>query len=236
VSDHNDLAGIQGGTTDEYYHTTADENAAIAGAATPSSTNVFATMADVGSTDFATTAEVSGVHTTGSVTSGATAMTVASATGIVAGMMVVGEGITPGTTVSVIDGTDVTLSANAGITLSADPVGFYDVTKALSPGLVAGMLCRAWIFFNGTGTIDILASMNVSSISDSGTGNYRINFTSAMPHANYVVTGTAATTGARGYYVGPGMHARTTTQISVYLQNDAGTASDADQVNIAVFC
>lgn len=51
---------------------------------------------------------------------------------------------------------------------------------------------RAWVNFNGTGTIAIRASFNVSSITDNGTGDYTVNFTNAMPNANYSVSGTAA--------------------------------------------
>jgi len=52
--------------------------------------------------------------------------------------------------------------------------------------------CRAWVNFNGTGTVAIRASGNVSSITDNGTGDYTINFTNAMPDANYSVTGTTS--------------------------------------------
>jgi hypothetical protein len=45
--------------------------------------------------------------------------------------------------------------------------------------------CRAWVNFNGTGTVAIRASGNVSSITDNGTGDYTVNFTTAMPDANY---------------------------------------------------
>jgi len=45
--------------------------------------------------------------------------------------------------------------------------------------------CRAWVNFNGTGTVAIRASGNVSSITDNGTGDYGINFTTAMPDASY---------------------------------------------------
>lgn len=48
--------------------------------------------------------------------------------------------------------------------------------------------CRAWVNFNGTGTVAIRASGNVSSITDNGTGNYTINFTNAMPDINYATT------------------------------------------------
>jgi hypothetical protein len=46
--------------------------------------------------------------------------------------------------------------------------------------------CRAWVNFNGTGTVAIRASGNVSSITDNGTGDYTINF-SSMANANYAV-------------------------------------------------
>ena len=46
---------------------------------------------------------------------------------------------------------------------------------------------RAWVNFNGTGTVAIRASGNVSSITDNGTGNYTVNFTTAMSDANYSV-------------------------------------------------
>jgi hypothetical protein len=48
--------------------------------------------------------------------------------------------------------------------------------------------CRAWVNFNGTGTVAIRASGNVSSITDNGTGDYTVNFTNAMPDANYTMT------------------------------------------------
>jgi hypothetical protein len=50
---------------------------------------------------------------------------------------------------------------------------------------------KAWIHFNGTGTPSSNASNNVSSITDNGTGDYTINFTTAFSNANYVVAGTA---------------------------------------------
>jgi hypothetical protein len=49
--------------------------------------------------------------------------------------------------------------------------------------------CKAWVNFNGTGTVAIRASGNVSSVTDNGTGNYTVNFTTAMTDANYCLTG-----------------------------------------------
>jgi len=47
--------------------------------------------------------------------------------------------------------------------------------------------CRAWVSFNGTGTVAIRDSGNVSSISDLSTGRYEVNLTSAMPDTDYAV-------------------------------------------------
>ncbi len=52
-----------------------------------------------------------------------------------------------------------------------------------------GQLCKAWVNFNGTGTVAIRASFNVSSITDNGTGDYTVNFTNALADANYGVFG-----------------------------------------------
>ena len=147
-------------------------------------------LADIGA-GFASRSEVDGTNTTGTISSGSNSLTVASATGINVGDFVVGEGIAPGTTVSAISGTTVTLSGVVGAALSTDPVAFYIANKALSPGLVGGQLCRSWVNFNGTSTVAIRASFNVSSITDNGTGDYSVNFTTAMPDANYVLIGNA---------------------------------------------
>ena len=67
---------------------------------------------------------------------------------------------------------------------------------ALTPPTIAdvnnveiGRFCRAWVNFNGTGTPAVRASFNVSSITDTGTGQYGINFINAMPDANYSLSG-----------------------------------------------
>jgi hypothetical protein len=56
-----------------------------------------------------------------------------------------------------------------------------------SVGDAPGYMARAWVNFNGTGTVAIRASGNVSSITDNGTGDYTINLTTALPDANYGV-------------------------------------------------
>ncbi|MDT8372341.1 MAG: hypothetical protein RQ783_10195, partial [Gammaproteobacteria bacterium] len=57
--------------------------------------------------------------------------------------------------------------------------------------------CRAWVNFNGTGTVAIRASGNVSSITDNGAGNYTVNFTNAMPDAKYMTTGITSSSGSK---------------------------------------
>jgi len=57
---------------------------------------------------------------------------------------------------------------------------------------VTTRFCSAWVNFNGSSTVAIRASYNVSSITDNGVGDYTINFTDALSSANYVLLGTAA--------------------------------------------
>jgi len=68
-----------------------------------------------------------------------------------------------------------------------------------SGGTEVGTFCRAWVNFNGTGTVAINASFNVSSITDHAVGKYTVNFTNAMPDANYSVGGTALHTDGTGF-------------------------------------
>lgn len=56
--------------------------------------------------------------------------------------------------------------------------------------------CRAWVNFNGTGTVAIRASGNVSSITDNGVGFYTVNFTTSLPDTNYSVTGSTGVDGS----------------------------------------
>tara|TARA_R100000027_G_C2222546_1_gene86550 strand:+ start:38 stop:418 length:381 start_codon:yes stop_codon:yes gene_type:complete len=56
-----------------------------------------------------------------------------------------------------------------------------------SAGTEAGQLSKAWVNFDGTGTIAISDDFNVASITDGGTAHYTVNFTNSMSNANYVV-------------------------------------------------
>jgi hypothetical protein len=87
--------------------------------------------------------------------------------------------------------------------------------------------CRAWVNFNGTGTVAIRASGNVSSITDNGTGDYTINLTTAMPDANYAFTvGQQFVTGTGATDIGPlqaqGSTPQTTTSLRVALKSGSG--------------
>ena len=99
--------------------------------------------------------------------------------------------------------------------------------------------CRAWVNFNGTGTVAIRASGNVSSITDNGVGDYTVNFTTAMPDANYaaVVSGTFGTNGTQITYAANTQN-NTTTSCRVIQQASAGGgggSSDSVVMNVAIF-
>jgi len=96
--------------------------------------------------------------------------------------------------------------------------------------------CRAWVNFNGSGTPAIRASGNVTSITDNGTGDYTVNFTTAMPDINFDVNGTCSTvTGANTpvVYDNSPARARTTSTVSVRTI-DAANFGDPVWVNITV--
>ena len=63
------------------------------------------------------------------------------------------------------------------------------VTNSDILGASVSGVSKAWVNFNGTGTVAIRGSFNVTSITDNGTGDYTVNFTTPMPSANYSVSG-----------------------------------------------
>ena len=90
--------------------------------------------------------------------------------------------------------------------------------------------CRAWVNFNGQGTVAIRASGNVSSITDNGTGNYTVNFTTAMPDADYAVA-------FGGYeYTSSGVLSQTTTTMQFdTLSPNNGATTDRTIVQVSFF-
>jgi hypothetical protein len=71
-------------------------------------------------------------------------------------------------------------------------------------------VAKAWVNFNGTGTVAIRASFNVTSITDNATGDYTVNFTTAMADANYSAVGATTNGGESSYDKGDFMFSGTT--------------------------
>jgi len=103
---------------------------------------------------------------------------------------------------------------------------------------------KVWVNFNGTGTVAIRASYNVSSITDNGTGNYTVNFTNALTDANYAVhvTGTENNTGeiARIATVygdaSTGASGKTSSAVRVVFgASNAATFFDSAEMNVTCF-
>jgi hypothetical protein len=114
--------------------------------------------------------------------------------------------------------------------------GFGTASLAEPTGTAPLYMCRAWVNFNGTGTVAIRASGNVSSITDNGTGSFAINFTTAMPDANYSSAAHSAATLAGLNCVNSS--SKTTTKFDIFcvgLSGNVATATDPDQVNVAIF-
>jgi hypothetical protein len=96
--------------------------------------------------------------------------------------------------------------------------------------------CRAWVNFNGTGTVAIRASGNVSSITDNGTGNYTLNFTTAMPDANYAFKGSGIQSGVgNGPTIAIANGATpSTTALNIISVNDAGSTQDISIIGCSI--
>lgn len=106
-------------------------------------------------------------------------------------------------------------------------------------------VCRAWVNFNGTGTVAIRAALNVSSITDNGIGDYTVNMTTALVDTNYVVVASAAP-GSNTQWRMPITHAKavsdftqapTTSNFRVTWAISTGVVSDTDVpiCQVAVF-
>jgi hypothetical protein len=94
-----------------------------------------------------------------------------------------------------------------------------------------GTLCRAWVNFNGQGTVAIRASFNVSSITDNGTGNYTINFTTALPDSNFAAN---ITCDGGNAYIGT-TYGMLTTSVSIATWTDASAFFDNARISVSVF-
>ena len=98
--------------------------------------------------------------------------------------------------------------------------------------------CRAWVNFNGTGTVAIRASGNVSSITDNGTSDYTVNFTTAMPDADYAafMDGTNSSSGTANFKIlasaaNSAPTLMSTSQLRIYFDPSA----DVNVATVAIF-
>jgi hypothetical protein len=148
-------------------------------------------------------------------------------------------------------GTGVATSTGSGANvLGTSPTlttpTFDSASLATISGTAPLYMCRAWVNFNGTGTVAINASGNVSSITDNGTGDYTVNFTTAMVDANYCAQllgvgreTSSGTTQASGLHSTDNINATTYTTSAVRVaMNKLGSLTgfnDCNPVLVAIF-
>ena len=109
-----------------------------------------------------------------------------------------------------------------------------------APGSAPVYACRAWVNFNGVGTVSISGSGNVSSISDNGTGDYTVNFSTAMTDANYATIPAAIRNGTDTNFYAAFIRNETYSSSAVRIRTgiasvDPRTAEDAWKVFVSVF-
>jgi hypothetical protein len=142
----------------------------------------------------------------------------------------------------------VTTAKIADSNVTTAKIANANITAAKMDGAQSGSApiygARAWVNFNGTGTVAIRASGNVSSITDNGTGDYTVNFTTAMPDVNFSVQGSAGIdeilSGDSGRLFSEyGMASRTTSACRVCTAFasqavDTTVAADSSVVSVAI--
>ena len=125
-----------------------------------------------------------------------------------------------------------------GSGLSGLPAGYTDA-DALSllnaSGTAPVYAARAWVNFNGEGTVAIRASGNVSSITDNGTGNYTVNFTNAMPDANYSVSDSIGGSGTSVSDSAGGAYDYLVGSFKINIRNGANAQVNRGVISVAVF-
>lgn len=133
----------------------------------------------------------------------------------------------------------VTDPSNSALTerMRIDSAGQIKTTVAGGTSLMDAYACRTWVNFNGTGTVAIRSSGNVSSITDVGAGIYAVNFTTSMPDANFAVSGQGAVISgatAAGWTFGAPIRSTSAVRIQILNAADSG-ARDPDYVDVAIF-
>ena len=114
-----------------------------------------------------------------------------------------------------------------------------NITAAKLDGAQSGSApiyaARAWVNFNGTSTVAIRASGNVSSITDNGTGDYTVNFTTAMADANYSFAGMITETGSSGPCIIVKSSVAPTTSAFRFLSGDSTGLKDMVYIGVLFF-
>jgi len=137
-----------------------------------------------------------------------------------------------------------TRTGMAELATSAEAAAGVDDVRIITPlklrnGLNAAgsapiYACRAWVKFNGTGTPAINGSGNVSSITDNGTGNYRVNFTTAMPNENYAAPAACPDIPNYAYIVQPNNYQAGSVGVKVRRNGDH-VLTDISEISVAIF-
>jgi len=138
-----------------------------------------------------------------------------------------------------IDGNGIITGAATLATTVANPTFTTPNINSAQFATVSGTApiypCRAWVNFNGTGTVAIRASGNVTSITDNGTGDYTVNFTTALADANYASVATssvAAGSGLRGMYRANGT---ATTSSCRFVNATNAAVEDVSEASVSFF-
>ena len=133
---------------------------------------------------------------------------------------------TPPTTAHLTSAGDV----NKHIVVNSDADGVAIGTGGINQARIA----KAWVNFNGTGTVAIRSSYNVSSITDSGAGTYVVNLSTATADANYSVAGSVAGSGIVVMKTNQSV-TRTTSACPVYSLNASNAPTDGEFVEVQIF-
>jgi hypothetical protein len=127
----------------------------------------------------------------------------------------------------------LTLPASTGTVILANASNNLQMNSGFGSDATA-YGCRAWVNFNGTGTVAIRGSGNVNSLTDNGVGDYTVNFVNSMPDANYSVSGGAGSTIAQLIMSPYSAATLTTTSVRVFISN-ALTAGDNPLICVSIF-
>ena len=132
-----------------------------------------------------------------------------------------GNVLTDGSALPAIDGSALTnLPAASALTTASGSAPSYSA--------------RAWVNFNGTGTVAIRGSANVTSITDRAVGRYTVNLTTAMSSTNYATISSSADA-TEGSMRCAQARVNNTSSYLIYVENGNSSYTDAEHINSCVF-